>query len=46
MVEGMEGEMEVMGINERFEWIEMKGYGWKGIVVEIMEREKKLMIIK
>lgn len=41
---GLGGAVEVMGMYNRFQWVELPGYGWDGVVVAILAGNKPQFI--
>lgn len=39
-VAGLGGAVEVMGMYQRFQWTALPGYGWDGIIIAILARNK------
>ncbi|MBC2887190.1 ABC transporter permease [Ochrobactrum sp. CM-21-5] len=45
LVAGMAGALEVLGLHNRFAWLDLPGYGWTGLVVAILARENPFLLI-
>jgi len=39
-IAGLGGSVEIMGMYQRFQWTALPGYGWDGIIVAILARNK------
>ena len=39
-VAGLGGAVEIMGMYQRFQWTALPGYGWDGIIIAILARNK------
>ncbi len=39
-IAGLGGAVEVMGMYQRFQWTALPGYGWDGIIIAILARNK------
>ncbi|WP_343250310.1 ABC transporter permease [Diplocloster hominis] len=39
-IAGIGGSVEVMGMYERFQWTSLPGYGWDGVILAILARNK------
>lgn len=39
-IAGVGGSVEIMGMYERFQWTSLPGYGWDGIILAILARNK------
>ncbi len=44
MIAGIGGSIEVMGMYGRFQWTSLPGYGWDGIILAILARNKPQFI--
>ena len=40
MIAGIGGSVELMGMYDRFQWTSLPGYGWNGIILAILARNK------
>ena len=40
MIAGLGGSVEILGIYDRFQWTSLPGYGWDGIIIAILARNK------
>ncbi|TAH64704.1 MAG: ABC transporter permease, partial [Anaerolineaceae bacterium] len=40
MIAGIGGSVEIMGMYGRFQWTSLPGYGWDGIILAILARNK------
>lgn len=45
MIAGFAGAVEVLGLHNRFSWLELPGYGWTGVIVAILARENPFIVI-
>lgn len=45
LIAGMAGALEVLGMQGRFAWLDLPGYGWTGLVVAILARENPFVVI-
>ncbi|MEG1515782.1 MAG: ABC transporter permease [Clostridia bacterium] len=39
-IAGLGGSVEIMGMYQRFQWTALPGYGWDGIIIAILARNK------
>lgn len=44
MIAGIGGSVEIMGMYGRFQWTSLPGYGWDGIILAILARNKPQFI--
>jgi simple sugar transport system permease protein len=40
MVAGLGGGVEILGMYQRFQWTALPGYGWDGVIIAILARNK------
>ncbi len=40
MIAGVGGSVELLGMYERFQWTSLPGYGWDGVILAILARNK------